>query len=426
MTTWIGAIVLALAQAGQAPVPAPAKPPPTDRATIDAQLRLALVGDWLPRLDAAELRSQIGLELTATPSDVLTLHVDGAAHGLIAMRDGDVATARAEVRDAWGELHLSRLDVRAGYGRLVWGRLDEIAPTDVINPIDAARFLLEGRGDARLPVGFARARFAAGDALTIEGIVVPSFERGLFDRLDESTSPFNLVRDQTVPPGFTIDLERQQREPGTSWRNVSGGGRMQVTAGRLDVAVSAFRGFDGLGPILVELGPDSATGRLVEYHPRFTMIGADFERVFGQWAWRGETAVFVERAFATPSRQGLVAGRSFDGGVGFDRRAGPFRVFGSAILHREWSDEDPLVEKTDVNVVASIDRTFDRERYLARAFVVGNPGDGSAFVRGVFSVRARDRVAIDISAGAFLGTSTDTVGRFKGRDFLLTRMRTWF
>ena len=65
--------------------------------------------------------------------------------------------------------------------------------------------------------------------------------------------------------------------------------------------------------------------------------------------------------------------------------AGPaiIALFGSVLVHREWSADDPRVARTDVSLVGSIDRTFARDRYLARAFAVVNPGDGSGFVRGL-------------------------------------------
>ncbi len=432
MIGWLCVTMLvASAQAPQGPAPPANGSASVDRAAIDAQVRASLVADVLPRREAFELRPQVVVELTATPTPWASIHFDGLAEGLVASRVGRVTAARAEARDAWVEVRGGRGDLRLGYGRLVWGRLDEIAPTDVINPLDVSRFLLEGRSEARLPVAFARGRFAASERLMFEGVIVPVFRRGRFDRLSERTSPFNLIRDVVVPAGVTADLsERAQLEPEVAWRNVSGGGRVEATVGRVDVAASVFRGFDGVGPVLFEVESVSpvgmVVGRLTEVHPRFTMLGADFETVAGAWALRGEVATFVDRTFAARSRPGLVHGRALDAGVGFDRRAGEFGVFGSALVHREWSAEDALVERTDVNLVGSVERSFGRERYLARAFAVVNPGDASAFLRGLFGWRARDRIALEWSGGAFLGTSDDTIGRFRTRDFVSFKLRTWF
>jgi hypothetical protein len=431
VTGWIVLAGLLAAQAAQGPGVAPDPPAPRDQAIVDAQVRAAIAVDILPRRDVVELRPLIGLELTATPARWATARFDGTVEALAADRGRRAAALRAEIRDLWFEARGSRADIRAGYGRLVWGRLDEIAPTDVINPLDAARFLLEGRSEARLPVAFVRARWSASDRLTAEGVLVPVFRRGLFDRLDERTSPFNLINEIGQVTGVAVDWSsRTQREPEAAWRNVAGGARLQATAGRVDVAASVFRGFDGTGPVGIDLVPTGDAGlpapMAVEYHPRFTMVGADAETVVGEWAVRAEAATFVERSFTGRSRPGLVDGRSFDGGVGVDRRAGSFRVFSSVVVHREWSDEDPLVSRTDVNIVGSIERSLDRERYLARAFVVVNPVDAAVFLRAVLLWNVRDRLTMEGSAGTFLGSSDDTIGRFKTRDFMVVRMRTWF
>ena len=120
------------------------------------------------------------------------------------------------------------------------------------------------------------------------------------------------------------------------------------------------------------------------------MISGDFETVAGEWAIRGELAAFVEKQFAGVTAPGPVDGGALDGGVGFDRRTGDYRVFGSVLVRREWSARIPALRRTDVSLVGSIDRTFARDRYLARAFAVVNPGDGSGFLRGLLVWTARD------------------------------------
>ena len=152
------------------------------------------------------------------------------------------------------------------------------------------------------------------------------------------------------------------------------------------------------------------------------MFSGDFESVTGEWAWRGEAALFTEKslqgAAGTP-----VKGHAFDAGAGVDHRTGDFRVFASAILHRQWSADDPSIARTDVSLVGSIERQFRRDRYLARAFTVINPGDASGFIRGLIVWRVKDNVAVEGSAAAFLGDGDDTLARFKTRDFLLVRVR---
>lgn len=413
----LAALIFAATQEGPAPVDSRTTAGPA----IDTRVRAVLVADALPRRDVFELRPHAGLVVTAAPTDRVTASFDVEVDVLLASRGGRVTDVTAQVRDSWLEWRRDAVDVRGGFGRVVWGRLDEIAPTDVVNPLDTARFLFEGRAAARIAVPFTRVRFTPSERVQVEGVIVPFARRGVFDRLDESSSPFNLVTSEPDANG----VDREQRMPSANWRNISGGARTQVTAGRVDVAASVYRGFDAIGPIVAEIADVTALPpdiRVVERHPRFTMVGVDAETVTGPWAWRGEIAAFVDRQFAAQSRLGLVAGKSLDAGIGFDRRVGELRVFGSALLHREWSDEDPSIDRAHVNLVASVERSFGRDRYLGRAFVVVNPGDASAFARGLFGWRVSDALGVELSAGAFLGTSDDNIGRFRTRDFLLAHI----
>src|SRR5207247_9003078 len=94
----------------------------------------------------------------------------------------------AEFDEASVQLRLSRVDILAGFTRAVWGRLDEIQPSDVVNPLDLSNFFFESREAARMPVGLVRARVHLSDSTAIELVAVPRFRKGRFDRLDEPTS----------------------------------------------------------------------------------------------------------------------------------------------------------------------------------------------------------------------------------------------
>ncbi|HEX5213970.1 MAG TPA: hypothetical protein VFV98_00825 [Vicinamibacterales bacterium] len=441
MSLLSAAICLAALLGAQEQTPAPAPPlsPPKTASpvsSVDAgppyQLSPEVGVRFLsvPEQDANDLRFWAAVRLADEPTDWLRWNSDVRFDGLVADRRGRVNDFRVEARDVWIEMRRGPVDLRAGFGRLPWGRLDEVQPTDLINPLDTSRLLLDGRSEARRAVGFVRARVTSSEALRFEGVLVPFFRRGVFDALDEDTSPFNLTRD-LVLPAFAVDGRVEHREPDVRWENVSGGGRVDATVGRVDVGVAAYRGFDAFGPIVFETTitpaapPDvlpSVVGHLVEFHPRFTMLGGDFETVTGDWAWRGEAAI-VDRQFAGAARPGPVAGRSLDAGAGFDRRAGDFRVYGSLLVHHDWSDVDPAIVKTDTSVVGSIERLFDRERWLARAFALVNPADRSGFVRGLVTWKPRDFLAVDFSAGAFLGSGDDTISRVQGRDFVLIGVR---
>ncbi len=419
MSLWTAVVLLA----------AQMTPASSKAITLDGQV--VLLTDALPRKDATEFRPAVLLDFTGGGPHA-RFRAEVGVEGLVARRGDTVTAAAVRPRDVWVELSGKRGELRAGYGRVIWGRLDEVQPSDVINPIDAARFLLDGRSEARVPVAFVRGRLFAGDGLVLEGVLVPRFGRGSFDQRDEETSPFNLIRDAILPAGVALSSDRvRQIEPAMTWANLSGGGRISATLGRVDVAFAAFRGFDAFGPISFEITAPgtpspSVIGELVERHPRFTMIAGDFETVAGTWAVRGEAAAFVDRRFAGVTRPGFVEGRSIDAGVGVDRRSGDYRLFASLLIHREWSPEDPAIDRANMSLLGSIERPFRRERWLARAFAIVNPADRSGFVRGLVTWKPRDNVTVEASTGLFLGTSDDQLGRFKERDFAFARLRYHF
>lgn len=349
----------------------------------------------------------------------LTIHLAGFVEGLVADR-GRGQTARdvtARPQEAYVEVAGARADLRAGYTRVVWGRLDEIQPTDIVNPLDLARFFLEGRSEARLAVPLVRGRLFFGERATMDAVLVPTFTRGSFDLLDERASPFNLEADRIVCLGIGVcrPLDPAVLEPPTSLRNVQGGARVSATAGRWDWSVAAYRGFDAFGTFKVQPPDPLALAPLMQAartFPRLTMVGGDFETAWENWALRGEVAAIhsdVDRV---------------DVGAGVDRRAGRFHVSGTLLVHRE--SAAAVNGRTTASLVASADRSFAREKYRTRTFAVYNMTDRSAFARNITSMELVEDVAIEGSVGWFIGRSADAIGRFADRDFLYARLRVHF
>ncbi|MBA3948958.1 MAG: hypothetical protein H0X44_03330 [Acidobacteria bacterium] len=385
---------------------------------------------------AAELRVRGVLDLQIDPKPWLRVRLAGVADGLMADRGEGARAARAariDALEAWVEAAGTRGDVRAGVGRLAWGRLDEVQPTDVINPIDVATFLLEGRSEARLAVPFVRARFLGGDALRVEGVLVPAFRAGTFDRLDEATSPFNLLLDlpgPACPPGVPCpdrwSFERASPDVGA----LQGGGRVSVTTGRVDWSVSAWNGFL---PFALTGGLSAARpGTLTLVHPRYTMLGADIETVRGQWAIRAEGAYFPGRPLQVDGVPEIFEGDSIEAGAGVDRRAGDFTLSGTVLVRHEdvaRRGADGMLTpgaRTNVSAVAGFSRSYNRDRIETRVFSLVNPADRAAFIRGVVTWKPIDDVAIDATAGWFAGEGDDVITRFGDRDFAFVRMKYFF
>jgi hypothetical protein len=374
--------------------------------------------DYFPnRDDTTELRVRLFAEEKLEPAPWIRVTLSGFAEGLLADRTGRVTDAIARVHDGHVELTWRKLDLLLGSARIVWGRLDELQPTDVINPLDVSRFFFEGRSEARLPVVLARARVGLTESAAIEGVYVPFFRRGRFDQLDEPTSPFNLAAaaDRETPP-FTAE-------------NAQGGVRFSATAGRVDWSVSAYRGLEPFG-VFVAAFEGMEIG-VSEIYPRFTMIGGDFETVSGRWGVRGEAAIFTEDSFQSSSLQ-RIGGASIDAGVGVDRRAGDYTISATVLVHSE-SYDIPVGSalgvsegRTDVSLMASTDRTFARERYRLRGFAVYNASESSGFLRGIGVASLKDDLALEGSAGWFIGSGRDVIGRFSSDDFGYVRLKYYF
>jgi len=379
----------------------------------------SLLADHFPNRDATELRARVFAEEKIDAGSRVRLTASGFVEGLIADRSGNVTDAIVEPQDVTLTVRTKRAELTAGLGRVVWGRLDELQPTDVVNPLDLSRFFFEGRGEARLAVPLVRGRLFAGDNVSVEGVYVPFFRRARFDRLDEPSSPFNLApRLRQGPGGQAAAVPIADRTPPRTAANGQGGARVNLTTGRVDWSVSAYDGFRPFG--LYSLTP---AGMLERTYARFTMVGADFETATGAWAARGEVAVFPRDSFQTPASPAIVAGHSFDAGAGVDRKAGDYRLSGDVLVHRETHDGG---SRTDVSIIASSSREFARQKYAARVFAVYNPRHASGFLRGIATATVRDNVSVEGSIGWFAGSGDDTISRFSDSDFLYVRVRYFF
>jgi len=389
----------------------------------------------LPNRDATELRARGFAEAKIDAGPHLRLTASGFVEGLLADRRGRVTDTIAEPLELNVEFRAKRFDLSAGLGRVVWGRLDELQPTDVINPIDVSRFFFEGRSEARLSVPLVRARAFANDTVSVEGVYVPFFRRGRFDRLAEGSSPSNLA-----PPVPFTDMS-----PSRDAGNAQGGARVNVTTGRVDWSVSAYRGFRPFGVYATPgsdldfrfgttVGPNrksrsdpSGPAGIARIYPRFTMVGGDFETVAGPWVVRGEVAAFVRDVFQAPNVPVAIAGRSFDAGGAVDRTAGEYRISGQVLVHREsYEQRLDAPGRTDVSLIVSADRSFSRQKYKGRLFAVYNPNNRSGFVRGIATASLRDNVALEGSLGWFAGSGLDTISRFADSDFAYVGLKYFF
>ena len=106
---------------------------------------------------------------------------------------------------------------------------------------------------------------------------------------------------------------------------------MSSTAARIDWSVSAYRGFEPFGLFTaIPVAPG-----IQESHPRFTMIGGDFEAVRGDWGLRGEAAAFVDDNFQSAGPAASSKANRSTPGAGVDRRAGLYTLSFTVLFDHE-------------------------------------------------------------------------------------------
>lgn len=438
--------------------------PRVAKAQSSVQGFASVMTDVLPDLSPAdgrqtvtEVRTRIFADARHAFGEHLQLRAAGFVDGLLGGcrpsaqlgcggRDGRGRGAVVRPTDLYVEWRGAHADVRAGASRVVWGRLDEFQPSDVVNPLDLSRFLLEGRSEARLASAMIRGRVFLPRGWTLEGVAVPWFKRGQFDLVGEEDSPFNLA--PRVPPcsggpNVCPTVTTSTSAPGVGRDGWQGGGRVTGSIGRVDIGGSVYRGFEAFPIYGVFQAPTFAPGPPVfvvnGYHPRFTMIAGDAETVRGPWGLRGEAAYFpggTLQSFGQGTTTG-VPGNTLVVGIGGDRKTGSYRVAANMVVTRRRLDMDvliralvmpfdPGVASTDVLLVGWAERSFARDTRTLRVLVANNPAEGSVFLRAIGSWSLRDDVALEASGGWLSGDGQDLLSRLDRRDFVYARLKVHF
>jgi hypothetical protein len=311
--------------------------------------------------------------------------------------------------ETYVERRSEHAELRFGYSNVAWGVLDELSPEDVVNPIDVARFALQGRAEARLPVPLARLRLFLPAELSVEAVLAPVPRRGTFDQLDEDTSPFT--------PAELVDLPRSDLPITAS--NMEWGFRVRGTSSGIDWGASLYR--DIVDFDRYELGSPG----LVALRPPRWMIGADVETARGAWVLRGEGAFFLEDPLQAENAPSIVTGTSFQGGFGADRRFGE-NVFFADVLYRFVPDDPLLAAEDEISLVGGLSRDFMGNTRGIQVFGVWNPSAGSGFLRGIWNEELVENLRLEIGGGAFLGEGGQILGLLADSDFVMARLRFYF
>ncbi len=228
----------------------------------------------------------------------------------------------------------------------------------------------------------------------IEGVYVPDFRRGRFDRLDEPTSPFALPLSSAADPVVCLACptgDRYRRcEPPFTLQNAQGGARVSATTGRVDWSVSAYRGFEPFA--VYQLDVRTIAPAAVPVIAASTHGSPWSARISRRCAARGACAARSRRSSSDSFQSAESAHRAGEvdrcrrrrrsaGRRLHDQRRGALSL--GVVRRAAFGARSRRTARTDVSLIVSADRTFAREKYRLRTVRRLQLRQRSAFVRGI-------------------------------------------
>ncbi len=391
--------VLAAVFAGSIPQPLRA---------ADFRGRLDVSGVGYPSQDLAEARGRLFAAFETEVGERWFFVASAYADGVAGTSDRGTAGV-LRPHETYVEYRRERAEIRFGFSNLGWGVIDELAPQDVVNPVDVSRFVLEDRGEARLPVPLARLRWFLPAETSLEAVLVPWARGGTFDQLDEPSSPFAPAELAALPRS---DLPLTPA-------NMEGGLRFRGTTSGLDWGASVYRDIVDFDRYEISSAGLTAT------RPGRVMVGGDVETARGEWVFRGEGAFFLDDPLQAEGAPVIVTRWSFQGGFGADRRLGENLLFLDA-LYRLIPEDPLLLAEDEISLIGGLTRDLASGTQNLRVFGVWNPRAGSVFARATWSVELVENLRLELGGGAFLGDDGKLFGLIADSDFAVARLRIYF
>jgi len=222
-----------------------------------------------------------------------------------------------EAEEAYLELVRESWELKGGIQKVQWGKLDEINPTDNLNPQDFSRVVLEKRVDRKIGVPMLKFDLypPRWDTLRLEAVWVPVYVPYRMARPGERWFPpvffVGSGIDIELPwfPGpVHVNLTEEIPEPGLpprTFENSEAALRISKTVKNLDFALSYFYGFDSFTPVYrgegwleVSLGEfllQRQASYAIKLLPQFDKVhvwGLEVSAAVGSFTLRSEWAYF--------------------------------------------------------------------------------------------------------------------------------------
>ncbi len=319
-----------------------------------------------------------------------------------------------------------------------WGKADGFSPLDNVNPEDYRDGIAGRREDRKIPVPMANLQFYRGP-VAIQGVFIPFFEKSELDIVDTDWALFDRVEERIGP--FSYD----DPDFSASFEDAQGGGRVSLTVGGYDFALSYLNKINDLPSIDTLATPPGfvspnglvrdlplfaqQTGQTIRLrYDRTSIWGLEFETAAGDFVLRGDLAYRTDANYLTESFE-KIEKSVIDCIVGFDYNS-PDNLyvnlqFGQTIV-QNWDDRIAYSKETTSAVSGTISREFDNGNLKPEfRFYYDLEGDASIFNPKLLLYYWQN-LAIDIGAEFFDGEDTTLIGLFKDNDQLYLSMELKF
>lgn len=219
-------------------------------------------------------------------------------------------TPYIDIDEAYLDVYTGQVDIRLGIQKFAWGRLDEINPTDNLNPEDLTEGGTNDEVDRKIGVPALKVN-AYSDAANVEVAFVPFYVPYRLPDREERWFPRVLVPPESVDAGATVGrvpVRTYYRDidlPPRTMRNAEAGIRVSRLVSGWDLSASYFTGFDPMplsesvvdvdvtlvNPLSLEYTAASRVTLMPALH-RIHVFGFDFTGTLGDFTLRGEYAYF--------------------------------------------------------------------------------------------------------------------------------------
>lgn len=348
--------------------------------------------------------------------------------------DIDIYEAKWEHLEKNYELSLGKQIIR-------WGKADQISPVDTLNPEDLREFIIPIYEERKMPVWMADAKLFAGP-FTLEGVVIPFFEKSKLDYFDTNWSVFGHlkkeIQNSQVPSELKnyaqqLDVHETVPDNETEWAL-----RLSTTIKELDIGFTYHRAIEDIpffknfpvkniqtngsfsgDQLMSTLANAQYTDETIEVEYKLTnIVGIEFETIYGGWGIRGEAVWQDNESFLTDD---LTSARypTLTAIIGADYTVANDTYINLQFAHRHISGYDESILYFDQNtysLIGEIHSEMISDWFETGLIFTRNLNNNEMYLNPYFKYTYITNFECTAGAIFFSGDSYTWLGRFKDYD----------